>query len=124
MGDLTKVRVDPFFAAMAEPARTHFGTAEKLSAYLHSFAPWDPKTKSPDIVAFRTIGKDEAADIGTKTQGEGWVYTVTLNTAGRESKGAVKFERTNEGWKKPCNDPESQWQKILAYFDPATGQPR
>jgi hypothetical protein len=32
--------------------------------------------------------------------------------------------RTNEGWKKPCNDPESQWQKILAYFDPATSQPR
>ncbi|HTZ19761.1 MAG TPA: sigma-70 family RNA polymerase sigma factor [Opitutaceae bacterium] len=124
MGGPTKARVEAFFAAMSESARAYFGTPEKLSAYLHSFAPWNTKAKSPDIVAFRTIEKDEAGVTGTKTEGEGWVYTVTRNTADRESKGAKKFERTSEGWKTPTNDPESQWQKILAYFDPTTGQPR
>ena len=124
MGELTKLRVDAFFAGMSASARAQFGTSEKLSAYLHSFTPWDPKAKSPEIAAFRTMAKEEAGDIGTKTQGEGWVYAITRDTNGREKRTAAMFVRTNEGWKKPCNDPESQWQKILAYFDPATSQPR
>ena len=124
MGELTKLRVDAFFAGMSASARAQFGTSEKLSAYLHSFAPWDPKAKSPEIAAFRTMAKEEAGDIGTKTQGEGWVYAITRDTNGSEKRTAAMFVRTNEGWRKPCNDPESQWQKILAYFDPATSQPR
>lgn len=124
LGDRTRPRVNAFFAGLSDTAKVRFGTPEALSAYLHTFAPWDPKSPPPEIVAFRLVDRTEIGPIGSKAEGKGWVYSVTQFASGREDRRATKFTPTETGWKSMTEDPDAQWQKIVAYFDPQTGEPK
>ncbi|MCX6951619.1 MAG: sigma-70 family RNA polymerase sigma factor [Verrucomicrobia bacterium] len=121
---ITEKRMTEVFARLSPEAKARFGTPAVLSAYQHSFAPWRPGAKPTEIASFRFTDQAGIGPLGAKSEGEGWVYVVAWDSAGRETRTTKRYLRTAAGWQSSPNDPEAQWQKIVAYFDPLTGEPK